>query len=121
MINFRLNEVRSIDYIHIDKSHDNHYSITIVVFSMELGMNERKQMIIEWLQEFDQNTFNESIDLREYISDNEIRWLIDYYDLTKHNPKIFGMRYHWEHPFFSKKQRWMVLCSASQSEKQLFE
>lgn len=84
-------------------------------------MNEKQMTLIEFLQIFDQNTFDESVDLRDYISDRDIRWLIDHYDLTKHNSKIFGMRYNWEHPNYSRKQRWMVICSASDAEKSLFQ
>jgi len=84
-------------------------------------MNERKQIIVEWLQEFDYRNISEDLDLRDYISDRDIRWLIDHYDLTKHNSKIFGMRYNWEHANYSKKQRWMVICSAVDAEKSLFQ
>lgn len=71
--------------------------------------------------------FLRQIDLRDpkweeisEISDKDIIWLIDHFDLTKHNSKIFGMRYLWEHPRFSRKQRWMVIAESHIQESALF-
>jgi len=55
-----------------------------------------------------------------HISDKDIVWLIDHFDLTKHDTKIFGMRYLWEYDNFSRKQRWMVIAESHKKEKDLF-
>lgn len=78
-------------------------------------LSERQIDIIDGLRYMDLDEY-----LIDQISDRDIRWLIDYYDLSKHNPKIFGMRYNWEHENFSRKQRWMVIAESCHRERALF-
>jgi hypothetical protein len=81
-------------------------------------LSERQIDLIDGLRSLDLDDPDE--DLIDSVSDGDIRWLIDHYDLSKHNPKIFGMRYNWEHPNFSRKQRWMVIAESHHREHLLF-
>lgn len=82
-------------------------------------LTERQIDLIDGIRRMDLDLPDEY--LIDEISDQDIRWLIDHYDLSKHNPKIFGMRYTWEHPNFSRKQRWMVIAESHHREVALFE
>jgi hypothetical protein len=92
--------------------------VRCVVIRNNEVLNERQIDLIDGLRWMDLNDPDD--DLIDDISDRDIRWLIDHYDLSKHNSKIFGMRYNWEHPNFSRKQRWMVIAESSKLEKNLF-
>ena len=81
-------------------------------------ISERHIDIIDGIRHMDLN--DPDVDLLDSISDRDIRWLIDHYDLTKHNQKIFGMRYNWEHENFSRKQRWMVIAESHHKEQECF-
>lgn len=79
---------------------------------------ERQMDLLDYLRHLDVN--NPDWNEINNITDREIRWLIDHFDLSKHNSKIFGMRYRWEHPNYSRKQRWMVIAKSHLRERELF-
>lgn len=79
---------------------------------------ERQMDLMDYLRLMDVN--NPDWNTLNDITHKEIIWLIDHYDLTKHNSKIFGMRYNWEHPNFSRKQKWMVIAQSHEKEVNLF-
>ena len=82
-------------------------------------MNDRQIDLLDEIRHLDLDNPNDEI--LNGISDREIRWLIDHYDLSKHNAKIFGMRYNWEHENFSRKQRFMVIAESHHRECNLFK
>lgn len=81
-------------------------------------MQERHIDLLDEIRYLDLD--NPDIDLLEKITSDDIKWLIDHFGLDTHDPKIFGMRWHWEHPHFSRKQRWMVIAESHKKECSLF-
>jgi hypothetical protein len=75
--------------------------------------------ICYWLKYFD--PYNCHTDIRKLIPDSQIPWIIDHYELDKHNAVIYNIRWNWEHKNYSDKQRWAVICEASKKEKLFYE
>lgn len=71
-----------------------------------------------WLRFFDPD--NCETDTRKWIPDRSIPWIIDHYQLDKHDSTIFNIRWNWKHKNYSDKQRWMIMCEANKRELQLF-
>jgi len=85
-------------------------------------MYSEKQIDLMYdLKTFDPDSITPEDDLRAWISDRDIRWLIDHYDLARLDARVYSIRYLWQYPNYSKKQRWLIINLASEKEKSFYK